>query len=194
MILNSLPAGQANRICLLGAGNCNDVDLRVLAGRCAEILLVDLDAEAMARGVAHQGLAEDSTVTCLSGVDLTGLFTRLESLPPGSAPVEQLVRAAELHSPPELKGGFHVVASLCLLSQLVDAVLQRIPNQQIAIDLIQVVRQRHLQLLLSQCTQGGSAILFTEIVSSDTAPQLVQTDNCERSVNYRVRFIVAFAC
>ena len=154
----------------------------MLAERGAEILLVDLDAEAMVRGVTRQGLAGDSSITCLPGIDLTGLFNRLELLSPESVStelVDQLAQDAELYSPPELPGGFHVVASLCLLSQMIDAVLQKIPNQQVAIHLIRAIRQRHLQLLLNQCVPGGSAILFTEIVSSDTAPQLAQVKDSD---------------
>jgi hypothetical protein len=39
------------RLAILGAGNCNDVDLAVLAGRFDEIALVDLDRAAMDRAV-----------------------------------------------------------------------------------------------------------------------------------------------
>ncbi len=41
------------RLCLLGAGNANDVDLNALAARFGEIHLVDIDPDAVARAVAR---------------------------------------------------------------------------------------------------------------------------------------------
>src|SRR6185295_19591792 len=46
----------AGRLCVLGAGNCNDLDLPALLGAYREVHLVDLDEEALNRGVARQGL------------------------------------------------------------------------------------------------------------------------------------------
>jgi len=39
--------GDGGRLCLLGAGRCNDVDLEKLAATFAEIHLVDIDAKAL---------------------------------------------------------------------------------------------------------------------------------------------------
>jgi hypothetical protein len=39
---------------VLGAGNCNDLDLDALTGRYREIHLIDLDAEALERARARQ--------------------------------------------------------------------------------------------------------------------------------------------
>ena len=38
------------KLCLLGAGHCNDVDLERLAATFAEIHLVDIDAQGARRG------------------------------------------------------------------------------------------------------------------------------------------------
>jgi hypothetical protein len=177
LILDALPAGDANRVCLLGPGNCNDVDLSALAERCTDILLVDLDAEAMDRGITRQGLREHSAVQQLSGLDLTGVFGDLESYAPGSPGVNSLVQTANKYSPTELTGGFDVAVSLCLLSQLVDSILQTIEDPQAAMELTQAIRQRHLRLLLEQCRPSGRAVLISEVVSSDTAPELPEIDD-----------------
>jgi hypothetical protein len=174
-ILNSLPAGTDNRLCLLGAGNCNDVDLRALTDRCREIVLVDLDSEAMLRGVSKQGLSEVSTISVRPNVDLTGVFTGLAEGSTEPALISDLIQTTATYSPEELRGQFHVVASLCLLSQIIDAVWQSVANEQKSIDLVLALRRQHLRIMLEQCVPHGQAILFSEIVSSDTAPELSTT-------------------
>src|SRR5690349_17998645 len=54
--LTRLLAGRATglRLCVLGAGNANDLDIEQLRSRFSEITLVDLDAEALARATARQ--------------------------------------------------------------------------------------------------------------------------------------------
>ena len=42
------------RLCLLGAGNLNDLDLTALLGRYREVVLVDLDGDAIRRGLNRQ--------------------------------------------------------------------------------------------------------------------------------------------
>ena len=49
-IAERAPASGRGRLCLLGAGNANDVDLELLAKRFAEVHLVDLDRDAVGRG------------------------------------------------------------------------------------------------------------------------------------------------
>ena len=53
LLSNATPA---NRLCVLGAGNANDLDLNVLLHFYREMHLTDLDADALCRGVARQGL------------------------------------------------------------------------------------------------------------------------------------------
>ena len=48
------PQAASARLCVLGAGNCNDLDLGRFTGRFARVHLVDLDRQAMARGVQRQ--------------------------------------------------------------------------------------------------------------------------------------------
>src|SRR5262245_46170533 len=52
-IAERAPASAGGRLCLLGAGNANDVDLDALAAHFAEIHLVDLDPDAVARAIAR---------------------------------------------------------------------------------------------------------------------------------------------
>ena len=185
LLLNALPSpatdkDSAPRICLLGAGNCNDVDLRQLTDRCQEVALVDLDASALQQAVERQQLVGHPAIRLQSGFDLTGIFDRLPS--DGTAnendqaeQVAELTHLAESFEPHGLADGFDVVASVCLLSQLIDGVIRRFPDPQVSLPLLQAVRRRHLRLLLEHCRPGGTAILFSEVVSSDTCPELATT-------------------
>jgi hypothetical protein len=182
LLLEALPSpvnddGSQSRICLLGAGNCNDVDLRRLADRCREVALADLDADALQQAVERQQLEGHPAIQLHSGIDLTGIFDRMA---PDSAASEadqaeqiaELTRLAEFFEPHGLANSFDVVASVCLLSQLIDGVIRRFPDPQVSLPLLQAVRRRHLRLLLEHCRPGGTAILFSEVVSSDTCPEL----------------------
>jgi hypothetical protein len=135
-------------LCLLGAGNCNDVDLRSLLNCFAEIHLVDLDALALGAGMERQTLSGHPAIALHGGVDL-----RLD-LPPAD------LLAAD------------VVASLCLLSQLIEGAAVPRQPEQAALDSLQAIRRRHLELLVNLLKPGGTGFLITDLVSSETAPQL----------------------
>lgn len=182
LIREALPDDELDsaRVCLLGAGNCNDVDLNSLVEQRANVLLIDLDADSLQQGIARQNLTDRSEVQFQTDLDLTGLFDQLQPRSSSSQAysaqdVRELAAQAETYSVNELPGGFDVVASMCLLSQLIDGILHCIPDPQMALPLLQAVRQRHLRLLLEQCRPGGRAVLFSEIVSSDTCPELTMT-------------------
>lgn len=182
LIRDALPAEgeHSARICLLGAGNCNDVDLGELASRCSEVLLVDLDDEALQQAVARQQLAGHPAIRFQANTDVTGMFDRLNpdtaaTVGDQSLEIAELTRATNTFSANELPDGFDLVASVCLLSQLVDGVIRRIPDPHTALPLLQALRRRHLRLLLEKCRPGGQAILFSEVVSSDTCPNLANT-------------------
>jgi hypothetical protein len=161
------------RLCVLGAGNCNDLDLAALAGTYREIHLVDLDAEALGHGAARQGLAAHPALYRHGGLDLTGVLGELAAWSPG-CPLDDEALAACRERPvervrPALPGPFDVVASTCLLSQLVNAVVltagekhRRFPEA------VQAVRAGHLRLLASLVAPGGVGVLITDVVSSDS--------------------------
>src|SRR5687768_987564 len=61
--------GRGQRICVLGAGNCNDLDLRWLTEAYREVRLVDIDRGALARAAERQGVT--AKVSLDAPVDLT---------------------------------------------------------------------------------------------------------------------------
>ena len=72
-LLNCGPINRQGRLCILGAGNCNNVELTTLLESFREIHLVDVDAIALERGVTSQGLRDSERVTLHGNVDVTGM-------------------------------------------------------------------------------------------------------------------------
>ena len=136
------------RLCLLGAGNCNDVDLRRLLGVYREIHLVDCDAEALSAALEHQSLTGHVSLICHGGIDL-------------------------LAGPPAL-GPHEVVASLCLLSQLLESAADAAHPTGEPVR-IQAIRRQHLETLVALTFPGGLSLVITDVVSSATVPELVST-------------------
>lgn len=177
---------RTRRLCVLGAGNCNDIDLKRLAETFDEIHLVDLDEDALADGVRRAEFEDThDTVHLHAGLDLCGIFSRLASIDPTDemptqTGIVELAQAAMDFSIPEclprsINGGFDTVASVGLLSQLIEGIVSRIPDPAAALPLITAVRTRHLRLLIQLARPGGHGVIVTEIVSSDSAPEIAST-------------------
>src|SRR5262245_33928069 len=50
------------RICVLGAGNCNDLDLKWLMQVYTQVHLVDIDPGAVSEGLRRQGVLDSATM------------------------------------------------------------------------------------------------------------------------------------
>jgi hypothetical protein len=174
-LLADASPGTSGRLCVLGAGNCNDLDLAVLLQSYAEIHLVDLDATALTFGVARQALSKNPAVRLHGDIDLTGYLNTMaawtEHNTIASRDVEicctEPVRRNGLPSP------FDVVASTCLLSQLCGIAVDTVGKAHARfLDLVRAIRIGHLRLLMHLVGPGGTGLLVTDVVSSDTAPAL----------------------
>jgi hypothetical protein len=182
---------KAERICLLGAGNCNDLELPQLLDTFSEVHLVDLDGEALRAGVKRQfdstPAAKNSTRLILHPeFDVTGIAEALShwrdesptaiSRPSTSDDVEPLFQAIRsTRWPAEWQATFSRAASLCLLSQLFEPFTLALgENHPRWLDLITEVRRQHLRMLIELVRPGGMAVLISDIVSSDTFPPLGQ--------------------
>ena len=72
-----------------------------------------------------------------------------------------------------LGGPFDVVASVCLLSQLLDAVKLALGEAHSHfLPLVQAVRGQHLRQAVQLCRPGGRLAIVTDFVSSDTCREL----------------------
>jgi len=139
-------SGGSGRLVVLGAGNCNDLDLATLAGRFDEIHLVDLDGPAMAAATDRQRLPADAKLYLHGDVDVTALT---------QAQIDSIGKA-------------DVVASTTLLTQLLDSVGQAGGDTPAVL----AARDTHLLLMADLLAPRGFGLLVTDVVSSDTCPEI----------------------
>jgi hypothetical protein len=89
-------AASAGSLCVLGAGNGTDLDLRWLNNRFQDVLLIDLDEEAMSGGVRAQLGEGCQGIRCLAR-DVTNAYPILDDLIRGRSRIEE--RVDELRRP-----------------------------------------------------------------------------------------------
>jgi hypothetical protein len=170
------PSKRAARpsLCLLGAGNCNDVDLPRLAEAFAEIHLVDVDGPALARAVARQPEAVRPRLR-RHDVDLSGLparrLGRWKRVPPDAVEIEAASLAALDAILTKLGGPFDVVASTCVLTQMAFALRGSLGERHPALEAVRFALMRtHLSTLVGLTAPGGVALFASDVVSSTTYP------------------------
>jgi hypothetical protein len=163
-------SGHGSTLCILGAGQLNDVDLDLLLRRYAAITLVDVDADTVRAALVRHRVSDASLCRVAAPVDLTGI---LGDLADGAAPSRLVTRLAghRCRIPGE---PFDVTASLGALSQLlqavVDAELDPADGPRVALG----VRDKHLTDLVHLTRLGGTCVLVTDVVSTTTAPELLR--------------------
>lgn len=162
-------------LCVLGAGQCADLDLESLVQHFSHITLVDIDGELLRNTVEARGFAESKQITIFGDVDVTGvnsLYSQYERNPNAST-IEKIKSVSESFRIEGLKQ-YDVVASTCLLSQLQNHVLETVGmgDQETFVELLAMTRHKHLELMLELTSAGGNAILITDVTSSDAMPEL----------------------
>jgi len=166
------------RLAVLGAGNCNDLDLPRLLGAFEQVELIDLDGESLAWGESQQGVAGDARLRLHGGVDLSGIAEVVAGWSAASTPndreLEECLAQAAAAPLPLPAGSCSVAASVCLLTQMLEPIINELtPSHPRFLDVLASVRRRHLQLLAEVCEPGGTVVLVTDVVSSSTCPDLV---------------------
>ncbi len=164
------------RLCVLGAGNCNDLDLPRLAATFEEVHLVDLDPAALANARQRQGVATAANVHTHAPIDLTGIAEVVSTWPrrtPTRQEIDATIERAATAPMPALPGAFDVVLSPCVLSQLAgyagDTLGASHPR---TLALRCAIRDRHLRLMTDLLKPGGFGVLVTDVISSVTRPYI----------------------
>src|ERR1041385_435299 len=80
-------------ICVLGAGNCNDLDLKWLSDVYREVALVDIDVEAPSQAARRQGVLQ--RVRLHAPVDLTGIAPSLAQWSEAMPSPQEVCRVAQ---------------------------------------------------------------------------------------------------
>jgi hypothetical protein len=165
--MDSAPAAGGS-LCVLGAGNCNDLDLGSLHSRFGEIHLVDLDRAALEAAVARQQVPDVSWIRLHAPHDLTGVIDELTHGSSADA-LKERIRAFRL----PLQGSpFDVVLSAGMLSQMFQSFADARLRADETVGLVVEARRQHFQLLLDLTRAGGACVLVTDVVSTATAPDL----------------------
>jgi hypothetical protein len=168
------PPSGSGRLCLLGAGNANDLDLEALAAVFGEIHLVDIDPESVGRACSRVTAALRGRLVVHAPLDVSGIFDRLErwaDTPPPPAALAEIVRAAVERVIAHLPGPFEVVVSCCLLTQLQLVLLQVVGDRNPQFENLRAAMSRiHVRTLAGLIRDGGVALLVTDLTSSDTFP------------------------
>jgi hypothetical protein len=146
LVTGLLPANGS--LCVLGAGNLNDLDLPEVLVRAGAVELVDLDTEATDAAMRRQGVAGDERLR-LKRRDLSGLL--------GEAPPA---------------GAFDVVLSAGVLTQMLQSVVDAGLDPETTTAVTLQVRDRHLGDLARLTRPGGHAVLVTDTVPTSTASHL----------------------
>lgn len=177
LVLDAAPLDRS-RLCVLGAGNANDLDIRTLLPRFAAIHLVDLDEHAIPRGLKAQQVRASDKLTVIGGLDVSGIGDWLERWH-ADRPSDEDVGSclAAIFPKPTLDlepSSYAVVLSATMLTQLVDALVAVLPRDHPRLlELTLASRDAHLRLIADLIAGGGTGILVTDVVSTDTCPQLL---------------------
>ena len=169
------------RLCALGAGNCNDLDLPKLLRSYNEIHLVDVDSAAVEAAVARQGAA-GPRVRIHGRMDVTGcLHSLIRDLSTNGIENGQLdgwIEKIRTLAPFPQPSPFCVVVSLGLVTQLAEIAFSLVggPDHPRGNDLLFALRNHHLRKILEMTRPGGVAVLITDVVSSATMPELEALD------------------
>jgi hypothetical protein len=176
-----VPASPGGRICILGAGNCNDLDLRWLTEVYREVQLVDIDPDALARAAKFQKVQASAKIQLRGGIDLTGLSDRLGAWaknPPEHSEIQtalQLAAQSPAKLAAELNGPFDVVLSPCVLSQLLTPLRDTVGEAHKGfLPMLSAIRARHFRLMLELLAPSGRGVFACDLFSNATFTDLAR--------------------
>ena len=183
MQLISMAAGELSglaerTVSVLGAGNCMDLDLKQLTTLFQSVNLLDLDREAVELGVsAPEGLLT-SQLKSVAPIDLASpLATTTASTLSDDSAITKFCQALAAPLAVIPVEAADVVVSTCVLSQMLSAMTNLVTDKHSQfLPLIQAVRRGHLVRMLQLLKSGGRGILISDLVSSETTPQLTSID------------------
>ncbi len=162
------------RLCLLGAGHCNDVDLERLAEAFSEIHLVDIDAAALTEAIARQDPAVRPRLHRHAPIDLAGHGKKLakwKRTPPTTGQIEASGAATLQSVLARVPGPFDVVASACVLTQMSYALTDELGDGHPALGTARLALvATHLGSMVGLTAVGGASLFACDLVSSSFYP------------------------
>ena len=178
-LLRPVSGQKLGRLCVLGAGNCNDLDLVELPNLFEEVVLVDVDRAATEQAIASRMEESMRGRVHVSESDVSGIFERLQAADVkdfASNAAKDLLELLSVN--PKLPSSpFDCIASTCLISQLLDSVILAMgANHPSLVPIILALRRQHLRAIVHNLSAGGSGVFVFDFVSTQTLPNLMQID------------------
>lgn len=170
-----VPRRRGERIAVLGAGNCNDLDLRWLSEVYDEVHLVDIDLSALQRACARQEITPGERMKLHAPLDLTGIADLTSGWRGRSVSEREVIDAVRKcnQSSSSLDKRYDVVVSPCVLSQLLCGVRDLLGKQHPQWPLLKsALRSRHLREIGQLTAPSGRAVLVIDLSSSGALPGL----------------------
>jgi len=169
LALESAKTGVSATLCVLGAGNCLDLDLAQLTERFTAVHLVDIDRAALEGALARQPPEVQARLVLHAPVDLSGLLDKLERWARLETTESELLAHHE-RTAAALAGqiGRHdVVLSASCITQMQLSVLQALGDAHQLFDAVRhLLAATHLHTLHALTKPGGRALLVTDVLSS----------------------------
>lgn len=171
----SLAPEHPGRLCVLGAGKCNDLDLARVAEAFREVHLVDLLPASLASAVSREAPGVRARLKPHAPVDLAVMSSKRASKwqrqPPSPGELETAASQAKQAVLGRLPGPFDVVVSACVLTQLGFALTQGLGETHATLAALRLATLRtHLQTLLELTAPEGKALFVSDLASSTHYP------------------------
>jgi hypothetical protein len=175
-LIRGAKPGQS-RLCILGAGNANDLDLAALLAAHREVHLVDVDSGALSDGAERQGVAAHPRLRLHGGLDTTAMLGLLSDWTPSSelrpADFDAMASWPAFRTALVLPGGFDRVASTCVLTQILETAAHALGRDHRQLDDAQkALAAGHLRLMARLAASGGEALVVTDVAKSEMIPGL----------------------
>jgi SAM-dependent methyltransferase len=173
-LLRAVQRGEG--LCVLGAGNGDDLDLPALVREFGELHLVDLDGAALARARARVPPTIARRVVLHGDVDLTGLLDQVDRWAEDDGALADAAAGAAAAIAARLGQTFDVVLSSCVLSQLCSpfaAVLARRGPEWLT--LMRLVGGSHFELMARLLRPGGCGVALGDGYHGPVAERASET-------------------
>jgi hypothetical protein len=161
---------------VLGAGNCDDLDVPALARDFGEVHLVDLDGAALEGALARVSGPARAKLVAHPGLDLSGTLERIDAWGdrfPAARELESLSIEVAARISATVGRRFDVVLSACVLSQLYQPLRQTLllPLESWR-RLFTAIDRAHLATVAALTRPGGTGVLALDVTSSHKLHEL----------------------
>lgn len=167
------PASPRGRICVLGAGNCNDLDLPWLTQVYSQAHLIDLDADSLALAIERQRPSKTASICLWAPFDLSGIGNILRDWRHAPPTDDQILKCIEgianctTQRPWEMER-LDVVLSSCVLSQILISARQSIgATHRLYPKLRDALLADHLKMVYRLIKPGGRGVIVIDLASTE---------------------------